>query len=111
MNVNPIVISALSSLSLPVEPNNHTGEATEYITFNYADERSILNGDGDDLCDETVIRVNYYTKGNPQANKKAIRRLLRAAGFSIVSTQELYESDTEYTHVIVECFFDGVIDD
>ncbi len=111
MNVNPIIISALSSLSLPVEPNEYTGKATDYITFNYSDERPALRADDEDLLDETTIQVHYFTKGNPQNNKKAIRRLLRAAGFSIINTSEFYESDTNYTHVVVESWIDGVIND
>ena len=111
MNANPIIISALSSLNIPVSPNVYEGSATEYIVFNYADERPALNADDTDILDDTTIQVHYFTKGNPQTNKKVIRRLLRASGFSIVSTREFYETDTKYTHVVVEANIDGVIDD
>lgn len=111
MNINPIVISALSSLNLPPTPNVNTDRADEYITFNYADERPALRADDTDLYDETVIQVHYYTKKNPQPNKKAIRRLLRASGFTIISTSEFYESDTGYTHVVVEAWIEGSVED
>ncbi len=111
MNINPIVISALSSLNLPVEPNDYGGTAKEYITFNYADERPALRADDTDLYDETEIQVHYYTKGNPQTNKKAIRKLLRQADFTIINTQEFYEKDTKYTHVVVEAQIEGIIND
>jgi hypothetical protein len=111
VNVNPTVIAALASLSLPVCPNVYTGIETDYITFNYTDERPALNADDEDIYDSTTIDVHYYTKSNPQQTKKAIRRLMRLAGFSIVSTQELYESDTNYTHVIVTCCIGGDVDD
>ena len=111
MNVNTTVISALSSLSIPVAANIYTGTETDYITFNYADERPALRADDTDILDETTIQVHYFTRGNPQTNKKAIRRLLRAAGFSIQSTRELYESDTGYTHVVVYAWVEGAIDD
>jgi hypothetical protein len=111
MNVNPIIISALSPLGLPVDPNVHTGNADEYITFNYADERPALYADDSDVYDETVIQVHYFTKGNPQLNKKAIRKALRGAGFTILSTSEFYESDTGYVHIVVEAWISGVIDD
>lgn len=111
MNVNPIIISALSPLNLPVEPNVNTGNDDEYITFNYADERPALWADGQDLYDVTTVQVHYFTKGNPQQNKKAIRRLLRASGFLIISTSEFYESDTKYTHVVVEAEIEGFIED
>ena len=111
MNVNSIVIGALYSLNMPVVPNNYEGEADEYIVFNYADERPIISGNDTDLIDRTTIQVHYFTKSNPQPNKKEIRRLLRTAGFIIISTAEFYEEDTRYTHVVVEAEIDGQIDD
>ena len=79
MNINATVINALTSLKLPVHANVYNGTADEYITFNYADERPALRADDTDILDETTIQVHYFTRGNPQTNKKAIRRLLRAA--------------------------------
>jgi len=111
MNVNPLIISALSSLSIPVVANVYTGTASEYITFNYADERPALRADDTDILDETTVQVHYFTRGNPQANKKAIRRLLRAAGFTIQSTQEFYEDDTKFYHIVIYAWIDGAIDD
>jgi len=111
MNINSIVISALSSLSLPVAANVYTGTAEEYITFNYADERPALRADDTDILDETTIQVHYFTRSNPQTNKKAIRRLLRAVGFSIQSTQEIYENDTGYFHIVVYAWVEGAIND
>jgi lauroyl/myristoyl acyltransferase len=111
VNINPKIMSALSSLGLPVVPNVYTGTATDYITFNYSHERPGVYADDEDILDETTVQVHYFTKNNPQANKKAIRRLLRSAGFSIISTSELYESDTGYTHVIVEVCIEGSISD
>jgi hypothetical protein len=112
MNVNPLVISALRPiLGVDPSPNKYTGSASEYITFNYADERPEVYADDEDLLDSTIIQVHFFTKGNPQTNKKAIRRLLRDAGFMIQSTQEIYENDTGYTHVIVYAWIDGIIDD
>ena len=111
MNVNPIIISALSSLNLPVSANIYEGTADEYITFNYSDERPALRADDTDIYDETTVQVHYFTRGNPQTNKRAIRRLLRASGFTILSTSEFYESDTKYIHIVVEAWIEGVIQD
>lgn len=112
MNVNPVLITALTPiLGVAPSPNVYTGTAPDYITFNYADERPALNADDADLLDDTTVQVHGFTKGNPQVLKKAIRKALRSAGFSIQQTQELYEADTKYTHVIVYAGIDGVIDD
>lgn len=110
MNINPVVTSALAPIGLPVEPNVYTGTG-DYITFNYVDERPALNADDKDIMDATIVDIHCFTKGDPQAYKKTIRRRMRAAGFSIVSTQELYENDTKYTHIIVTCAIGGDVDD
>ena len=112
MNVNQLIKTALSSLGTAYA-NVCTVDPLpdEYITFNYADERPVLYADDTDIYDETVIQVHYFTKGNPQTNKKAIRRLLRASGFNIISTQEFYESDTKFIHVVIEAWIEGFIED
>lgn len=111
MIINAAVINALSSLKLPVHANVYNGAEDEYITFNYADERPVVRADDTDIYDETTIQVHYFTRSNPQPNKKAVRRLLRAAGFTIQSTSEFYESDTGYFHVVVYAWIEGAIDD
>ena len=111
MNVNAKVINALTSLNLPVHANVYNGKADEYITFNYADERPVLRADDIDILDETTIQVHYFTKKDPSTNKKEIRRLLREAGFTIQSTSEFYESDTDYFHIVVYAWIEGAIDD
>lgn len=111
MTINSTVIAALSPLSLPVHANVYNGAADDYITFNYADERPALYADDVDTHDETTIQVHYFTRADPSTNKKAIRRLLRAAGFMIQSTQEIYESDTGFFHVVVYAWIESDIND
>lgn len=111
MNINTMVINALESLNLPTHANVYNGTADEYLVFNYADERPVVRADDEDILDETIIQVHYFTKSDPQANKKAIRRLLRVAGFTIQSTQEIYENDTGFFHVVVYAYIEGAIDD
>lgn len=109
MNVNPIIENALKSLKIPIAPDIYKGNSTEYITYNYADERPVVRADDTDLYDETTIQVHYFTRGNPHTLKKEIRRLLRQADFTIISTSQFYEDD--YTHVVVEAWIEGVIND
>ena len=60
--------------------------------------------------DETEIQVHYFTRGNPQPNKKkAIRRLLRASGFTILNTSEFYENDTNLHISLSKAWIEGVI--
>lgn len=110
MNVYPIIRKALASLNLPMYPETYDGDAQEYITYNYTDERAEVSGDDDDIYDVTSVQVHYWTRGDPHTIKSTIRRLLRSAGFSITSTQQLYD-ESGYRHVIVEAELAGIIND
>lgn len=111
MNVNSLITTALSSTSLPVVADVYDGTANQYIVFNYADERPVVRADDLDLIDETSVQIHYYTRTNPLALKKEIRRLIRDAGFTIQSTQQFYETDTKFHHVVIEAWIEGAIDD
>ena len=110
MNVNQLIKTSLAPLNIPMAADA-SEEASEYITFNYADERPVMHADDVDVFDSTIVQVHHFTKGNPQATKKAIRRYLRAGGFTILSTNEFYEDDTGLNHVVVEAAILGEIDD
>lgn len=111
MDVSNLMQTTLQSLNLPVAPDVYNGTATEYIVWYYLDERPILNANNKPMIDATYIRVNYYTKGNPETTKKEIRRLLRAGGFTVYSTTQLYESDTKYRHIAIDAWISGEITD
>lgn len=110
MNVNSKVITALSTIGIPVSANVYTGTATEYIVFNYADERPSVYADNIDILDEVTIQVHYYTKGNPSQKKKSIRDKLRENGFTIKSVQEMYESETKDFHVVIYAWIEGAVE-
>jgi len=110
MNVYPLLRVALAPIGLPCEPEVYTGNAEEYIIYNYADERTAISGDDDDILDDTSVQVHYFTRGDPHAVKSLIRRQLRDAGFCISATVQLYD-ETGYRHVVVEANIDGTIND
>lgn len=112
MNVNPIIKQALDPLGFPVEPDVYRGNALDYIIFNYADERPTVYADDVDKFDVTTVYVHFFCKEkSPIKYKRKIRHLLRQAGFTILNSQQFYEDDTQYTHVVVECEIEGVIND
>jgi hypothetical protein len=111
MDVSEIIKTTLQPLNLPVEADKYSGSATEFVVWNYLDERPIYHAGNTDLLDGTNVRVNYYTKGKVEVKKKAIRRLLRLSGFLINSTSQFYESDTGYRQVAIDAFMLGEIND
>lgn len=111
MNVNQLIISALSDMGLEVYPNFYSGDDEEYITFSYLDERPEFWADDEPIYDGTYVRVSLRTRQNPQNYKKQIRKRLRAAGFTVTSTAELYEEDTNYVQVAVDAEIAGIVND
>lgn len=99
--VNEDIISALSSLNLPISADVHIGSEDSYITFNFADERPSLRANNTDITEKATMQIHYFTKGNPLSVKNNIKTLLRNNGFTIVSTAQYYESDSRYYHCIV----------
>lgn len=108
MNVNEKLIALLKPLGIPVKPDVYRGDAEEYIEFNYADERSILSADDLPIMDETTLQIHLYTKNNPIQLKKQIRRLLRLGGFIVVSSNQIYENDSGYSHVVITASIESV---
>jgi hypothetical protein len=104
-----LIRACLAPIGLPIHAEFYEGKDTEYITFNFADDRPALRADDTDLISETTMQVHYFTKTNPQANKNEIRRLLRNGGFTIINTSQLYEDDTGFFHVVVECWIEEEI--
>lgn len=102
MTIEPIIKPALETLGYPVAPDCYSGDADEYIVFNYSDERPTNYVDDVDRYDLTTVQVHFFTRYDPSGIKPKIRAILRKLGFTILATEQFYESDTKYRHVIVE---------
>ena len=111
MTVDSLIVSALSSLSLPVYADVYTGDEADYITFNYADERPALRADDTDIYDETTIQVHYFTKSIQTQQRKPFGGYYARVALLIISTSQFYEDDTKYRHVVVEAWIEGTIND
>lgn len=108
MNINNLIMPLADVAKVPVSPNYYGGNAQEYITFNYADERPDVWADDSELFDKTTIQVHWYFKiGSPAEKKKLLRDYLRGRGFFISYTNEQFEEDTKYTHITVSAVIGG----
>lgn len=116
MNVNPIVMDALSCLDIPVRWLEYKGSAEEYIVFNDALNAPSLYADDCDVLDTVIVLIHHYTKKDPNNGRiKQLRRLLRAAGFTILETLTTRDfvagKDTGYLHTIVRVQIEGESED
>lgn len=111
MNVNQLIMSALGDMGMKIYPNFYSGGDEEYITFSYLDERPEFWADDEPIYDGTYVRVSLWTRNNPQKYKKQIRKRLRAVGFTVTSTAELYDEEKNYVQIAVDAEIEGVVND
>ena len=107
MNVNPLIVDALKGIGFPVQWLRYTGNAKEYITFNDSDNRPSLWGDNEAIMDTVYSQIHYFTPDNPKSTAKKIRKQLRNANFTVISTTELYEEDTGLYHTVIDVVIAG----
>lgn len=105
MTVNEKIIAALTGFGIPVTPDFFGGDASEYFTFNYADDRA---GDFGDDCPINVIaymQIHYFCemKKDYLLMKKKIRKALFDAGFSYPEVTDATLLDGGIRHLVFEC--------
>jgi hypothetical protein len=83
MFINEIIISALAPLSLPCDPDVHTGDAEEYLTFS-CESTGDEFGDDAPLVERYNVVIHYCCplSTDSVAKREQIKRLLSAADFS-----------------------------
>ena len=111
MNVNQLIRSALGDMGMKIYPNFYSGDDEEYITFFFFFERQEFWAVDEPVYDGTCVRVSLWTRNNPQKYKKQIRKRLRAAGFTVTSTAELYDEEKNYVQIAVDAEIEGVVND
>lgn len=105
MTVNELLIQTLGQFDLDVTPDFTGGGAKEYITFTFPEEKAALYGDNDPLAVVSEIQIHYFLPAGKDylENKKKIRNVLHAAGFTYPSVMVLMEPDNKTRHIIFEC--------
>ena len=99
MNVNDKLMSLEAFTGLKVQPDIHTGEDDNYITFNYAAEGVELASDDEPEADTATIYVNLYTEPgfNYMKTKEIIKNYLESLDwcnlYNILTTTEEYKTN------------------
>lgn len=79
---NSTIITALSSLNMPVAFLEYTGSANAYIMFQVYDDADADFEDDTNASEVSYINVNYWYKNPADKNKaKQIKQLLKNVGF------------------------------
>ena len=102
MTINQVIITALSALSIPCEPDTNTIDATEYLTFNYFTNGECF-GSGKVWLERYNAQIHYCCPSGYNCLSKLaqIKSLLFAGGFSWPGMTD--ESDIYGQRWVFEC--------
>lgn len=108
MNLDARIRTALMGICDFIVPQVYTGDAQEYIVFNYS-EYPLEFADNAPQSIGYSVQVHYFCplKKNPNAIKDDIQNSLFTAGFSYPSIQDV--TDEEGQHYVFSCTFEELI--
>lgn len=93
MNVKKLLVNALAPAGIPVCATVYEAKEDQFVVF-LGDEEPESCGDDEQLTEVCYVKIHYFCRGDTTPMKKQLRRLLRAVGFVVTDTTELYEEKT-----------------
>ena len=108
MNLDARIRTALTGICDFIVPQVYTGDAQEYIVFNYS-EYPLEFADNAPQSIGYSVQVHYFCplKKNPNAIKDDIQNSLFTAGFSYPSIRDV--TDEEGQHYVFQTTFEELI--
>lgn len=108
MNLDARIRTALTGICDVIVPQVYTGDAAEYIVFNYS-EYPLEFADNSPHTVGYSIQVHLFMplKANPNTMKNSIQNALFTAGFSYPSIQDV--TDEEGQHYVFVSTYEELI--
>lgn len=95
--------TALKAVGVPFARLRFTRKANTYIVFQMVTGTDMAFADDESGAEETIYRIDLFSKKSYIATIRSIKSALKSAGFyGVVIDTEMYESDTDYYHVPIE---------
>lgn len=108
MNVNPLIEEALEEVGCPTAALTYNGDDDTYIVYTAWSEKPTEYADDEAIMEKTSVTVNIYSSGDLKELRKKVRTRLREAGFSIVGTREMYNTEAKRVQVSIEIVYECV---
>lgn len=108
MNLDERIRTALDGVCDVIVPQVYTGDAQEYIVFNYSEYPLVFADDAPQSIGYSVqVHLFMPLKVNPNTKKDSIKNALFSAGFSYPSIQDV--TDDEGQHYVFETTYNEAI--
>lgn len=105
MSVNAKIKNALAVFGIPTYADFYGGDASEYFTFNYADDRAVDFGDDRPLHAVAFMQIHYICPMEKDyiSIKKRIRKALFDTGFTYPAVTDATIPADGIRHLVFEC--------
>ena len=108
MNLDERIRTALDGVCDVIVPQVYTGDAQEYIVFNYSEYPLEFADDAPQTVGYSIqVHLFLPLKVNPNTKKESIKTALFSAGFSYPSIQDV--TDNEGQHYVFETTYNEAI--
>lgn len=94
----------IDALGIPCQRLKFDGKADEYVVYQLIVSSDVEENDDETYTAECLYRIDFFSKSNFTKKVESIVKALKKAGFyGITREGEIYEDDTKYYHVPLEC--------
>ena len=108
MNLDERIRTALDGVCDVIVPQVYTGDAKEYVVFNYSEYPLVFADDEPQTVGYSVqVHLFMPLKVNPNTQKESIKIALFTAGFTYPSIQDVTDEDGQ--HYVAETTYSEAI--
>lgn len=104
ININKLIIDTLKSLNIPIRYRIYSGDETTYITFFEMNNFDEDYSDDENETNVHSLQIDLWTKTDSTELKNKIRKALKNKFYDVTSN-DLYEKDTQTHHIAFRCYF------
>lgn len=105
MSLNPLIISTLEPIGVPVDFMVYEGEEPTYIVFMQYNENGVLFADDEEIKVQHSVQISIYHKTNADLVISEVEARMKEAGFRRNNKYDLYEEDTKTFHKVIRYFY------
>ena len=106
MNVNEVILAALSDVRVPVHFQTYSGKAETYITFFTYLEQTEQHADDEVKVTGYYSQIDIWSKADYINVVKEVHNRMKNAGFRKIQFYDLYEKDAKLYHKVMRYFIE-----
>lgn len=101
MSINEEILSALSTLGVPVSFQTYSGKAGTYLTFFTYLDKPVQHADDEEIATGHYVQLDLFSGGDYTTLAADIHSRMKTAGFQKIAFYDLYEKELKIYHKVM----------